>query len=86
MIATPGQVFPDELILAVACFAVATYVQRRPPSASFSTDLRPVIALGGALIDLSINLIVGTLAFWFVQVDALHWIVAQLEQEFPAIP
>ena len=41
---------------------------------------------GGTLIELAINLIVATIAFWFVRVDALRWIVLQLEQEFTRYP
>jgi ABC-2 type transport system permease protein len=85
LIVTPGQVFPDELILAIAYFAAATWYSGIHVTALFLI-LVPLIALGGALIDLGINLIVGTLAFWFVRVDALQWIVTQLEQEFTRYP
>ncbi len=46
----------------------------------------PLIVLGGALIDLAFNLFISTVAFWFVRVDALRWIVIQLEQEFTRYP
>src|SRR6202049_2821191 len=85
LIATPGQTFPDELILAVSYFAAATWYSGVHVGVLFLIFV-PLIALGGALIDLGINLIVGTLAFWFVRVDALQWIVAQLEQEFTRYP
>jgi ABC-2 type transport system permease protein len=46
----------------------------------------PLIALGGACIDLGISLFIATAAFWFIRVDALRWIVLQLEQEFTRYP
>jgi ABC-2 type transport system permease protein len=46
----------------------------------------PLIAIGGALIDLGLNLIISTAAFWVVKVDALRWIFVQLEQEFTRYP
>jgi ABC-2 type transport system permease protein len=45
-----------------------------------------LVVAGGALIDLSIALLISTVAFWFVQVDALRWIVLQLEGEFTRYP
>jgi ABC-2 type transport system permease protein len=45
-----------------------------------------LVVAGGAMIDLSIALLISTVAFWFVQVDALRWIVLQLEQEFTRYP
>ena len=48
--------------------------------------LVPLIAAGGALIDLGIGLLISTVAFWFIRVDALRWIVLQLEQEFTRYP
>jgi len=47
---------------------------------------RPAHRAGGALIDLAIGLIISTVAFWFIRVDALRWIVLQLEQEFTRYP
>lgn len=84
-IATPGQVFPDELILAITTFAGATWYSGVHVDALFVTFV-PLIVAGGALIELGINLIIATLAFWFVQVDAARWIVLQLEQEFTRYP
>jgi ABC-2 type transport system permease protein len=85
VIATPGQVFPDELILASIYFVVATWYAHVHVGLAFVL-LVPPIVIGGALIDLAINLIVATVAFWFVKVDALRWIVLQLEQEFTRYP
>jgi len=85
VIATPGQVFPDELILAIVYFAAATWYARIHVDLAFVAFVPPIVA-GGALIDLALNLIVATVAFWFVKVDALRWIVLQLEQEFTRYP
>jgi len=84
-IATPGQVFPDELILALVTFVVATIYAGVHVDALFLGFI-PLIVAGGALIDLGINLIISTTAFWFVKVDALRWIFVQLEQEFTRYP
>ena len=48
--------------------------------------LLALVVVGGALIDFGIGLLISTAAFWFVQVDALRWIVLQLEQEFTRYP
>jgi ABC-2 type transport system permease protein len=84
-IATPGQVFPDELVLAIVTFVAATIYAGVHVDALFLTFI-PLIFIGGALIDLGINLIISTAAFWFVKVDALRWIFVQLEQEFTRYP
>jgi ABC-2 type transport system permease protein len=85
VIAIPGQVFPDELILALGYFVVATVYSGVRVDAIFVLCV-PLVVIGGTLIELSINLIVATIAFWFVRVDALRWIVLQLEQEFTRYP
>lgn len=85
IIATPGQVFPDELLLAIATFVAAAVYAHVRVDATFVVFV-PLIALGGALIDLALNLIIATASFWFVRVDALSWIVLQLEQEFTRYP
>lgn len=85
VIATPGQVFPDELVLAIATFVVATIYSGVHVTPVFVVFI-PLIAIGGALIDLGLNLIISTTAFWFVKVDALRWIFVQLEQEFTRYP
>jgi ABC-2 type transport system permease protein len=84
-IATPGQVFPDELILAAVYFGAATAYAHVRIDAAFVV-FAPLVIAGGALIDLGISLIISTAAFWFVRVDALRWIVLQLEQEFTRYP
>jgi len=84
-IATPGQVFPDELILAVLTFVAACVYSGVRIDAIFLTFV-PLVVIGGALIDLAINLAISTVAFWVVRVDAMRWIVVQLEQEFTRYP
>jgi ABC-2 type transport system permease protein len=84
-IATPGQVFPDELILGLITFAAATWYSGVHVDLLFVIFI-PLIVIGGALIDLAFNLFISTVAFWFVRVDALRWIVIQLEQEFTRYP
>jgi ABC-2 type transport system permease protein len=85
VISTPGAIFPDELLLALGFFVVAIIANHMAVTFGFVL-LVTLIVLGGALIDLSIGLIISTVAFWFVQVDALRWIVLQLEQEFTRYP
>jgi ABC-2 type transport system permease protein len=78
-------VFPDELLLATAFLVVATLASHIAVTPLFVVLVLLVVA-GGALIDLGIGLLISTAAFWFVQVDALRWIVLQLEQEFTRYP
>lgn len=85
IVTTPGQIFPDELILALATFIAATLYSGVRVDAAFVLFV-PLVVIGGALIDLGINLMIATIAFWFVKVDALRWIVLQLEQEFTRYP
>ena len=85
VVTTPGAIFPDELLLAVAYLSVATAASRIHVDPTF-IGLVALIVVGGALIDVSVALIISTAAFWFVQVDALRWIVLQLEQEFTRYP
>lgn len=85
VVATPGQVFPDELLLGLIYFIGATWYAHVRVDAAFVVFV-PLVVFGGALIDLGINLMIATVAFWFVRVDALRWIVLQLEQEFTRYP
>ncbi len=85
VIATPGQIFPDEIFLAIGFFIVATLYSGVRVDTVFVFCV-PFVIAGGALIELAINLFVATLAFWFVRVDALKWIVLQLESEFTRYP
>lgn len=84
-ITLPGQIFPDELILAIVYFTAAVWYSHVRVDAVFLVFV-PLVAIGGALIDLGISLIISTVAFWFIRVDALRWIVLQLEQEFTRYP
>jgi ABC-2 type transport system permease protein len=85
VIATPGQIFPDELVLALLYFAFATVYSGVRVDAAFVLLVPPIVA-GATLIDLGINLAIATAAFWFVKVEALRWLVLQLEQEFTRYP
>ncbi len=76
---------PDELILALIWLAVAI------PYSGVHVDLLfvvyiPLIAIGGALIDFGINLIIAAASFWFVRVDSLRWMLMSLEQDFTRYP
>jgi len=84
-ITLPGQIFPDELLLALVYFAATVWYSRVHVDPVFIVFV-PLVAAGGALIDLAISLIISTVAFWFIRVDALRWIVLQLEQEFTRYP
>jgi ABC-2 type transport system permease protein len=84
-IAIPGQITPDELILALLTFVAATIYAHVHVDAIFIVMV-PLVVLGGALIDLGINLAIATASFWFVRVDALRWAILQLEQEFTRYP
>ncbi len=84
-ITLPGQIFPDELILALVYFSITVWYSRVQVDALFVIFV-PLIAVGGGLIDLAFGLIISTAAFWFIRVDALRWIVLQLEQEFTRYP
>jgi ABC-2 type transport system permease protein len=85
VISTPGAMFPDELLLALGVLVAAIAANHIALTPGFIVLVALVIA-GGALIDLSIALLISTAAFWFVQVDALRWLVLQLEQEFTRYP
>jgi ABC-2 type transport system permease protein len=84
-ITLPGQIFPDELILALVYFTAAVWYSRVHVDAVFIV-LVPLVVIGGALIDLAFSLVIATIAFWFIRVDALRWMVLQLEQEFTRYP
>ena len=85
IITTPQQIFPDELILALSLFVLATIWSGVTVDWWFVVFI-PLIVMGGALIDFAINLVIATCSFWFVRVDALRWIAFQLEQEFTRYP
>jgi ABC-2 type transport system permease protein len=85
VITVPQQIVPDALVLAAVTLGFATAV------ASVRVDwlfviFVPLIVAGGALIDLGISLVVATIAFWFIRVDTLRWVVMSLEQDFTRYP
>lgn len=81
----PQQIWPDELILAVLYFCVVTAAVHVRVDLTFILYV-PLVALGGALIDLGINLAIATASFWFIRIDTLRWVVMSLEQEFSRYP
>jgi ABC-2 type transport system permease protein len=81
----PEQIWPDELILAIITFSLATvYVGVRVDW--LFVCYVPLVALGGALIDFGINLSIATASFWFIRIDSLRWVVMSLEQDFSRYP
>jgi len=85
VLTVPSQIFPDGLALAIIYFALATRYSGVHVDLAFLLFV-PLVVIGGALIDLGISLAVATLAFWFVRVDTLRWVVMSLEQEFTRYP
>ncbi|MDB5093954.1 MAG: hypothetical protein JWO85_2055 [Candidatus Eremiobacteraeota bacterium] len=84
-ITVPQQVWPDELILAVICFCVATAFAGVRVDWIFVLYV-PFVAIGGALIDFGVNLAIATASFWFTRIDSLRWVFMSLEQEFSRYP
>ena len=81
----PQQIWPDELILSLLYFAVVV------PFSGVRVDWLficyvPLVAIGGALIDFGINLAIATVAFWFIRIESLRWVIMSLEQEFSRYP
>jgi len=85
VITVPQQVWPDELILAIVTFVLATAYAHVRVDAVFIAFV-PLTVIGGALIDLGISLATATISFWFIRVDTLRWVVMSLEQEFTRYP
>ena len=81
----PSQIFPDELILALIYFCIATAFAGVHVDVIFLAFV-PLVAIGGALIDLGINLTIATISFWFIKIDSLRWVVMSLEQDFSRYP
>jgi ABC-2 type transport system permease protein len=84
-ITVPQQVWPDELILAIVYFCVATVYAGVRVDWIFVLYV-PFVAIGGALIDFGINLAIATASFWFTRIDSLRWVFMSLEQEFSRYP
>ena len=85
VITVPQQLSPDELLVSIAYFCVATAYAHVRVDLAFVAFV-PLVVAGGALIDLGISLAVATIAFWFIRVDTLRWVVMSLEQEFTRYP
>ncbi len=85
VLTVPQSIVPDGLILAIATLAAATAAAHVRVDWLYAVFV-PAIAMGGALIDLGISLVVATLSFWFVRVDTLRWVVMSLEQDFTRYP
>ena len=81
----PQQVWPDELILAIAFFAVATHFAHVRADLAFVAFV-PLVMVGGALIDFGLQLAIATGSFWVIRIDALRWMVMSLEQDFTRYP
>jgi ABC-2 type transport system permease protein len=85
VLTVPQQIVPDGLVLGIATLAFATAVAGVRIDWLFVVFV-PLVVMGGALIDLGISLIVATIAFWFIRVDTLRWVVMSLEQDFTRYP
>jgi ABC-2 type transport system permease protein len=81
----PQQIWPDELILALLFFSVATHFVGVRVDAGFLAYV-PLVVVGGALIDFGIQLAIATAAFWVIRIDTLRWVVMSLEQDFTRYP
>jgi ABC-2 type transport system permease protein len=81
----PQQVWPDELVLALVFFAIATAYSGVRVDAAFVAYV-PLVMLGGALIDFALQLAIATAAFWVIRIDTLRWVVMSLEQDFTRYP
>ena len=85
VITVPSQTSPDGIFLAVATFVIATVAVGVHVDVFFIAFV-PLVAVGGALIDLGISLAIATISFWFVRVDTLRWAIMSLEQDFTRYP
>ncbi len=85
VLTVPQQTVPDGLVLAIATLAFATAMAGVRIDWLFIIFV-PLVVAGGALIDLGISLVVATVAFWFIRVDTLRWVVMSLEQDFTRYP
>ncbi len=81
----PQQIWPDELILAIAFFSIATHFAGVRVDLGFLAFV-PLVMLGGALIDFGLQLAIATASFWVIRIDALRWVVMSLEQDFTRYP
>jgi ABC-2 type transport system permease protein len=84
-VTVPQQIWPDELILAIVYFCVITPFSGVHVDAVFLAFV-PLVAIGGALIDFGIGLVIATISFWFIRIDSLRWVIMSLEQDFSRYP
>ena len=85
IVTVPNQVSPDELILAIVYFCIATAFAGVQVDWLFLLYV-PLVAIGGALIDFGISLAIAAAAFWFTRIDSLRWVFMSMEQEFSRYP
>ena len=85
VISQPGQIWPDELIVAAIFFAIVQSVVHLQWTFA-AIGLLAGAMVGGAFIDFAIQLAVATLAFWVVRLDTLRWVVMSLETDFTRYP
>jgi ABC-2 type transport system permease protein len=85
VISQPGQIWPDELIVALIFFAIVQGIVHLQWTFAV-VGLLAGAMVGGAFIDFAIQLAVATLAFWVVRLDTLRWVVMSLETDFTRYP
>ncbi|HXW77289.1 MAG TPA: ABC-2 family transporter protein [Candidatus Eremiobacteraceae bacterium] len=85
VVTQPGQIFPDELIVAMIVFGFAAYFVHLQWSAMTAVVL-PFAVIGGCVIDASVQLAVAAISFWVIRLDALRWVVMSLENDFTRFP
>ncbi|HEU5479637.1 MAG TPA: ABC-2 family transporter protein, partial [Candidatus Tumulicola sp.] len=71
VLTVPQQIVPDGLLLAIATLVAATVAAGVRIDWIFVIFV-PLVAIGGALIDFGISLVVATVSFWFIRVDTLR--------------
>ena len=85
VLSQPGQIWPDELVLALIFFWIAQALVHLQWSVGSVLLLLGAFA-GGALIDFAVQLAVATLSFWVIRLDTLRWVVMSLENDFTRYP
>ena len=85
VVSQPGQIWPDELVVALIVFGIAQSVVHLQWTVAAAAVLVAAI-LGGAIIDAAVQLAVATLSFWVIRLDALRWVVMSLENDFTRFP
>jgi ABC-2 type transport system permease protein len=85
VVSQPGQIWPDELVVALIVFGIAAQVVHLQWT-SLAAVLLALTVFGGAIIDAAVQLAVATLSFWVIRLDALRWVVMSLENDFTRFP